>query len=104
MLSLDLPGDSLAHINGRPFSTFDRDNDAFSGNCASLYMGGFWFNSCYHANPTGVYMWGAVDLKSSNWYTFKSNDYSLKSISMKIRPVTRRMLVKKKHGCLSLTS
>ncbi|XP_062339145.1 microfibril-associated glycoprotein 4-like [Osmerus eperlanus] len=89
-------GDSLAPHNGRPFSTFDRDNDANSGNCALTYMGAFWYNNCFHASPTGVYMWGADDEKSSTWYTFKSNYYSLKSISMKIRPVTRQMLVEKK--------
>ncbi|XP_067110459.1 microfibril-associated glycoprotein 4-like [Osmerus mordax] len=90
-------GDSLTHHSGRPFSTFDRDNDgASSMNCALKYMGAFWYNNCMYASPTGVYMWGANDVKSLHWYHFKSNRYSLKSISMKMRPVTRQMLVEKK--------
>ena len=45
--------DPLAYHNGRYFSTYDRDNDASSGNCAYRSQGGWWYNDCYHANLNG---------------------------------------------------
>ncbi|KAL2102881.1 hypothetical protein ACEWY4_002049 [Coilia grayii] len=83
-------GDSLSHHNGRKFSTFDKDQDAHSGNCASMYVGGFWYGECHTTNPNGIYMWGANDVKSACWHRWKNNYYSLKSISMKMRPVSLR--------------
>ena len=45
--------DPLANHNGQYFSTYDRDNDASSGNCAYRSQGGWWYNNCYHANLNG---------------------------------------------------
>jgi len=39
-------GDALHVHNGWKFSTYDRDNDQYSGNCAAAYGGGFWFHNC----------------------------------------------------------
>lgn len=33
-------------MNTLPFTTYDRDNDASSDNCANIYKGGWWFNKC----------------------------------------------------------
>jgi len=38
--------DSLSYQNGQMFSTYDRDNDLYSGNCAAIHGGGFWYNNC----------------------------------------------------------
>ncbi|KAF3703993.1 Microfibril-associated glycoprotein 4 36 kDa microfibril-associated glycoprotein [Channa argus] len=83
-------GDSLTTHNGQKFTTLDKDQDLSGGNCARIFLGAFWFNSCHTANPNGIYRWGAdgtIYAVGVEWGTWKGNDYSLKSISMKIRPV-----------------
>ena len=47
--------DSMAHQNGHPFSTRDRDNDAWDRNCAAVYGGAWWYNGCFHSNLNGGY-------------------------------------------------
>uniref|UniRef100_A0A3B3VIV5 Fibrinogen C-terminal domain-containing protein n=1 Tax=Poecilia latipinna TaxID=48699 RepID=A0A3B3VIV5_9TELE len=82
-------GDSLASHNREKFTTFDKDQDKWSGNCAKTYLGAFWYNTCHHTNPNGVYRWGAdktLFAVGVEWYNWKGYDYSLKSFSMKIRP------------------
>ncbi|XP_033987946.1 microfibril-associated glycoprotein 4-like [Trematomus bernacchii] len=83
-------GDSMSIHNGQKFSTFDKDQDSWTSNCARERLGGFWYNICIHTNPNGVYLWGADDpntLKGVIWLSWKGYSYSLKSISMKVRPV-----------------
>ncbi|KAL6482451.1 hypothetical protein MHYP_G00105310 [Metynnis hypsauchen] len=83
-------GDSLAYHNGQKFSTFDKDQDSWGGNCAKTYLGAFWYGDCHHANPNGIYLWGkdgTFFAIGDVWYTWKTYDYGLKSITMKIRPV-----------------
>uniref|UniRef100_A0A023EMH9 Putative ficolin n=1 Tax=Aedes albopictus TaxID=7160 RepID=A0A023EMH9_AEDAL len=66
--------DSLKLHNGMKFSTADRDNDLWSGNCAELYESGWWFKDCHAVNLNGVYqneteydkmMWGKKCLKEA---------------------------------------
>ena len=69
--------DSLRYHNGKPFSTFDNDNDDRSWNCAALYGGGWWFSQCYHSFLTG-------DHEQNHWYDgtrFKNFPH----VEMKIR-------------------
>ncbi|XP_062396483.1 microfibril-associated glycoprotein 4-like [Sardina pilchardus] len=86
-------GDGLAFHNGMKFSTFDTDQDTSAAeNCAKLFLGAFWYGDCHRANPNGVYRWGAdgtVRQVGVEWKPFKGHDYSLKSINMKIRPVSQ---------------
>ncbi|XP_060947620.1 microfibril-associated glycoprotein 4-like [Limanda limanda] len=82
--------DSISYHNGMKFSTFDKDQDTASHNCASSFMGGFWFNQCYHANPNGVYRWGQEKTPNGvgvSWNSWKTHNYSVKSMVMKVRPV-----------------
>ncbi|XP_073697803.1 microfibril-associated glycoprotein 4-like [Garra rufa] len=85
-------GDSLSYHNGQKFSTFDKDQDTDSNNCAKLYLGAFWYQACHHANPNSVYLWGedpTIFAIGNVWYTWKNNwDVGMKSISMKIKRVS----------------
>ncbi|XP_054860771.1 microfibril-associated glycoprotein 4-like [Amphiprion ocellaris] len=40
-------GDALIIHNGQKFSTLDKDQDSYEGNCARLHLGAFWYNNCY---------------------------------------------------------
>ncbi|ELK08856.1 Fibrinogen-like protein 1 [Pteropus alecto] len=71
------------------FSTWDRDNDNYEGNCAEEEQSGWWFNRCHSANLNGLYYPGSYRAKTDNgivWHTWHGWWYSLKSVVMKIRP------------------
>lgn len=51
-----LNGDNSSKIaNGQKFSTFEVDNDHYSGHCAGRYQGGWWYNACYYASLNNNY-------------------------------------------------
>lgn len=82
---------------GMRFSTFDSDADRWDENCAEVYGGGWWYNSCQAANLNGVYYpGGAYDPRDNSpyevengvvWAPFRGDDYSLRAVRMKIRPL-----------------
>ncbi|CAG2186809.1 Angiopoietin-related protein 1,Ficolin-1-A,Angiopoietin-1,Fibrinogen C domain-containing protein 1,Ryncolin-1,Tenascin-N,Angiopoietin-related protein 7,Angiopoietin-related protein 6,Ficolin-3,Fibrinogen C domain-containing protein 1-B,Fibroleukin,Fibrinogen-like protein 1,Ficolin-1,Ficolin-1-B,Angiopoietin-4,Tenascin-R,Ryncolin-2,Techylectin-5B,Fibrinogen C domain-containing protein 1-A,Microfibril-associated glycoprotein 4,Fibrinogen-like protein A,Ryncolin-3,Fibrinogen gamma chain,Angiopoietin-2,Ficolin len=80
-------GDSLAHHNGRKFSTEDQDNDDHSGSCAKWHKGGWWYGSCHTANLNGLYLAGgdSASTVNINWKAWKGYNYSLKATTMMIR-------------------
>ncbi|XP_059212974.1 microfibril-associated glycoprotein 4-like [Centropristis striata] len=83
-------GNALSHHNGQKFSTLDKDQDNSPHHCARLYLGAFWYGNCHKTNPNGVYRWGAdgtIYAVGVDWSFWKGYNYSLKTISMKIRPV-----------------
>ena len=82
-------GDSLDYHNGRAFTTKDRDNDArSSSNCAVQRHGAWWYGSCYFSNLNGRYFneAGRLDYNGISWRHWKNSYYSMKRVSMKIRP------------------
>ncbi|KAJ8362773.1 hypothetical protein SKAU_G00116040 [Synaphobranchus kaupii] len=84
-------GDSLLFSNGMRFSTFDKEqHDFYSNNYAERYHGGFWFGYSDYVNPNGLYKWGHHTFYGTGvmWNSWKWYTYSLKAISMKIRPVS----------------
>ncbi|XP_029986213.1 microfibril-associated glycoprotein 4-like, partial [Sphaeramia orbicularis] len=88
-------GDALKYHNGMRFSTFDKDQDKDRSNCAKRYLGAFWYRTCHYTNPNGVYRWGAdssLHAVGVEWAYWRGYDYSLKAISMKIRPATHKAL------------
>ena len=81
-------GDSLAYHRGFAFTTKDQDNDGDGGNCALQAKGGWWYNSCRHANLNGLYHHGqhSGNADGVHWYHWKGHNYSVKRAEMKIRP------------------
>ena len=55
-------GGSFSSCNGQQFTTKDSDHDTYSGSCALLYFGGWWYTSCHGSNLNGLYLWGDTDL------------------------------------------
>uniref|UniRef100_A0A672HJN0 Fibrinogen beta chain n=1 Tax=Salarias fasciatus TaxID=181472 RepID=A0A672HJN0_SALFA len=100
--SLELFGENrtMTIHNGMMFSTYDRDNDNWnpgdpSKQCSREDGGGWWYNRCHSANPNGRYYIGGAYTKHMAkhgtddgvvWMNWKGSWYSLKAISMKIRP------------------
>ncbi|KAJ3585416.1 hypothetical protein NHX12_014135 [Muraenolepis orangiensis] len=98
----ELTGDNrtMTIHNGMMFSTYDRDNDRWtpgdpSKQCSKEDGGGWWYNRCHSANPNGRYYMGGAYSRSMAkhgtddgmvWMNWKGSWYSLKTISMKIRP------------------
>ncbi|XP_036047198.1 fibrinogen beta chain isoform X4 [Onychomys torridus] len=86
--------------NGMFFSTYDRDNDGWlttdpKKQCSREDGGGWWYNRCHAANPNGRYYWGGVyswDMSKHGtddgvvWMNWKGSWYSMRKMSMKIRP------------------
>ncbi|KAM5309385.1 fibrinogen beta chain [Glossophaga mutica] len=86
--------------NGMFFSTYDRDNDGWTNadpkkQCSKEDGGGWWYNRCHAANPNGRYYWGGQyswDMAKHGtddgvvWMNWKGSWYSMKKMSMKIRP------------------
>jgi hypothetical protein len=78
-------GDSMAAHNGKAFSTKDRDNDTDkSENCATIFKGAWWNESCHDVNINGLYVGNKVDNKGMRWKTFKGSQ-SMKTTSMMMR-------------------
>ena len=83
---------SSAHnLNNMRFSTKDNDNDGSSGNCASSWRSGWWFNRCMHANLNGqnhndgiTSCWNGILWYTNAWSTDCKR--SLKTVTMAIRP------------------
>ena len=89
VLSSPFSGDSLGYHNGFRFSTKDKDMDPYSGNCARLYSGAWWYTKCHISNLNGLYLGGphSSNADGIEWQRWKGNHYSLKTTQMKIRPM-----------------
>ncbi|XP_071981162.1 tenascin isoform X3 [Engystomops pustulosus] len=84
-------GDSMTYHNGRPFSTFDKDNDSAITNCALSYKGAFWYKNCHRVNLMGRYG-DSSHSQGVNWFHWKGHEHSLEFAEMKIRPASFRNL------------
>ncbi|XP_063420916.1 fibrinogen C domain-containing protein 1-B-like [Mytilus trossulus] len=74
-------------LNGRKFSTKDRDNDSHSDKCAVICHGAGWFKECARSNMNGLYRTnGTEDPTTIHWYTWHYRK-PLKRTEMKVKPV-----------------
>ena len=79
-------GDSLTSWhNNMAFSTKDKDNDRYSGNCAVEFTGAWWYGGCQTSNLNGEYLGDKSDARGVRWQLF-ANELSLKFSEMKLRP------------------
>ncbi|XP_015243027.1 PREDICTED: tenascin-like isoform X6 [Cyprinodon variegatus] len=78
-------GDSMSYHQGRPFSTYDNDNDIAVTNCALSYKGAFWYKNCHRVNLMGKYG-DSSHSKGINWFHWKGHEHSIEFAEMKIRP------------------
>jgi ficolin len=69
---------------GMKFSTWDRDNDEWSSNCAVEYTGAWWYRSCHYSNLNGKYAYSGSVPQNVRWYHFKGNT-PLKKVEMKLK-------------------
>ncbi|XP_053676420.1 angiopoietin-related protein 1-like [Anopheles nili] len=81
-------GNSMSTSVGKTFSTFDRDSDAATLNCADASKGGWWFGACGDSNLNGCYC-GANPTTTPRtamiWVAFKGASQPLKGSQMLIR-------------------
>ncbi|XP_071837752.1 uncharacterized protein [Apostichopus japonicus] len=77
----------MEYHRDQSFTTYDRDNDASSSNCAVKHTGGWWHKVCYSSNFNGLYGddWD-VGICIVNKNT-RIHDCNIKTVEMKIRPV-----------------
>ena len=83
-------GDSLMRgHNGMQFSTFDRDNDKYSGfNCAVYRQGAWWYRNCSQSNLNGLYCYGESNHQGVTWFYFNATSTSWRTLrysDMKLR-------------------
>ncbi|XP_053407612.1 microfibril-associated glycoprotein 4-like [Mercenaria mercenaria] len=80
-------GDSLTgRGNGMKFSTHDRDNDVYGGNCAVKYHGGWWYDICHTSNLNGEYGYTGY-AKGPVWQPWKGYYAPMKTTEMKVRRI-----------------
>jgi len=84
----------LTYHVGMKFTTFDQQHDLCSycgagQNCATLYLGAWWYYDCRWSCLNGEYN-NTADGSGVYWYTVLEQDgcSSLKVSKMKIRPAS----------------
>ena len=87
-------GYALEYFDGMAFTAKDFERDlSDAGNCAQIHHGGFWYQNCLKANPTGRYYVGGAYTNTDNdgiqWRTWAAHNdfyYSMKTVELKLRP------------------
>lgn len=72
-----------SELNGMLFSTLDRDNDRYNGDCATKYSGGWWFNNCHDAYLNGPW---APENWHDPWYPTITDGSNIVEVRLMIKP------------------
>ncbi|XP_042867272.1 ryncolin-1-like [Penaeus japonicus] len=95
-LSLSTTYSNCLNIDNRYFTTYDRDYDYSSGNCAASIGGGWWTYNCRYMHLTAVY-------NQSLNVTCTGTRLQISSAQMKVRPSicseTLRTITLNNHQC-----
>ncbi|XP_078259444.1 fibrinogen-like protein 1-like protein [Rhinoraja longicauda] len=73
-------------VDNLPFSTWDRDSDQDSANCALKYGGGWWFNTCACETPYAM----LTQKESIHWEPFCKK---CTRVQLLVRPVNMHCLI-----------
>ena len=80
--------DNFGGLSGYKFTTKDKDQDIYSGNCATAYFyaSGWWFSACFGSKLTGYHLKGKHGYgRGIHWSSITGLKESLMKASMKIR-------------------
>ena len=78
-------GNAMYYHNGKKFTTFDSDNDLYTGgNCAVDLGGGFWYNTCARAHLTTAYGHGGL-FNGPGWEHLPESGRKLQTIRVWLR-------------------
>ena len=77
--------DDMYYNSGQRFSTKDRDNDLWFGNCAVFKKGPWWHNACSLANLNGKYYFTPVSDHAGVAWQISGQNNSKKKANMKVR-------------------
>ena len=80
-------GDSMQRHNGCKFTTKDRDQDTWNGNCAVSYHGAWWYTGCHDSNLNGLYPTAiySTDPKYISWKAINNYHGGIIFSEMKIK-------------------
>ncbi|XP_025102263.1 ficolin-1-like isoform X4 [Pomacea canaliculata] len=80
-------GDSMEFHNTQSFTTYDRDNEKTSDNCATMYHGAWWFKDCHKSHLNGLYKAdGTLGGDGILWYHVHNDVRSFTFSEMKLKP------------------
>ena len=79
--------DAMDYQNNMMFSTYDRDNDKHNSDCAAAHKGGWWYNTCRDAHPTGIYYNEVTyEIDGITWWRNNHDNYSFKEMTLMLIP------------------
>ena len=88
------PSQGLIYHSGSKFTTKDKDQDSNPANCATVYSGAWWYNSCHYVNLNGIYNQGGV-----NGMSFLYHEYISSQMSMSRKTDAKKKIAETEKSC-----